>query len=92
MQAFTVGEGGALSDRRFFCHADHGYPDGLATDRRGWLWVSGADGVHIWSGERERLGFVPIAATVSNLAFGGADGRRLFVAATTRLLAIDLKD
>jgi gluconolactonase len=90
VQSFGLSGGGTLEDRRFFCHADHGYPDGCAVDVRGWLWVSAADGVHIWSAERERLGFVPLPETVSNLAFGGSDGRRLFMAASTRLLAIDL--
>jgi len=90
VQAFTVGPGGALTDRRFFAHADHGYPDGFAVDARGWLWMSAADGVHVWSPERERLGYLPIAATVSNLAFGGDNGRRLFITAADRLLAMDL--
>ena len=57
---------------------------------RGWLWVSAADGVHMWSADGERLGHIPIGTTVSNLCFGGSDGRRLFIAAGTRLLAIDL--
>lgn len=90
VEAFTLDDDGTLRDRRFFCHADHGYPDGLAVDARGWLWTSAADGVHIWSAERERLGFIPLPETVSNLAFGGSGGRRLFIAATSRVLAIDL--
>ena len=90
VQAFTVRSDGTLADRRFFCHADHGYPDGFVVDARGWLWASAADGVHVWSAERERLGFVPLPETASNLTIGGSDGRRLFIAATTRLLAIDL--
>ena len=88
--AFDVDEGGELSNRRFFCHTDHGYPDGFAVDARGWVWTSAADGVHIWSADRRKLGFVPTPAVVSNCAFGRADGRRLFIAATQYLLAIDL--
>jgi gluconolactonase len=88
--AFDVGEGGALSNRRFFCHADHGVPDGFAVDARGWLWTSAADGVHVWSADRRKLGFVPTPAVVSNCAFGGSDGRRLFITASQYLLAIDL--
>ena len=76
--------------RERFCQTDHGYPDGFTVDPRGWLWVSAADGVHIWSAACDRLGFIPIGATVSNLTFGGTDGRRLFIAATSRLLAVDL--
>ncbi|WP_428374219.1 SMP-30/gluconolactonase/LRE family protein [Lichenicoccus sp.] len=81
--AFDVAEAGALSNRRFFCHTDHGHPDGFAIDRRSWVWTSAADGVHVWSAERERLGFIPTAQTVSDLCFGGSGRRRLFMAATT---------
>lgn len=88
--AFDVEQGGALTNRRFFCHTDHGYPDGFAVDPRGWVWTGAADGVHIWSSDRRKLGFVPTPSVVSNCAFGGADGQRLFIAATNYLLAIDL--
>ena len=88
--AFDVGEGGALSNRRFFCHTDHGYPDGFAIDARGWVWVSAADGVHVWSPDRRKLGFIRTEQVVSNCCFGRSGGRRLFIAATSQLLAIDL--
>ena len=88
--AFDVGEGGTLSNRRFFCNTDHGYPDGFAVDARGWVWTTAADGVHVWSADRRKLGFIPTTAVASNCTFGGADGRRLFIAATKYLLAIDL--
>ena len=90
VEAFDVGADGALSNRRFFCHTDHGYPDGLLVDPRGWVWTSAADGVHVWSAQREKLGFIPLPAVVSNLTLGGRDGRRLFIAATKYLLALDL--
>ena len=90
IEAFDIAADGSLSNRRFFCHTDHGYPDGLAVDPRGWVWTSAADGVHVWSGEREKLGFLPLPMVASNLTFGGSDGRRLFIAATKRLLAVDL--
>ena len=88
--AFDVGKNSTLSNRRLFCHTDHGYPDGFVVDQRGWVWTSAADGVHVWSAARERLGFIPVSQTVSNCCFGGMDGKRLFMAATKLLLAIDL--
>jgi gluconolactonase len=88
--AFDVGEGGALSNRHFFCNTDHGYPDGFTVDARGWVWTSSADGVHIWAPDRRKLGFVATPSVVSNCTFGGVEGRRLFIAATQYLLAIDL--
>ena len=88
--AFDVDENGALSNRRFFCHTDHGYPDGFAVDRRGWVWTTAADGIHVWSGAGIRLGYFSTPATCSNCAFGGPGMNRLFIAATDYLLAIDL--
>lgn len=88
--AFDVRDDGALSNRRFFCHTDHGCPDGFAVDARGWVWTSAADGIHIWSADRCKLGFVPTPAVVSNCTFGGPGGLRLFITASRYLLAIDL--
>jgi gluconolactonase len=88
--AFDVDDNGMLSNRRFFCHADHGYPDGFAVDCRGWVWTSAADGLHVWAEDRRKLGFVPTPSVVSNCTFGCAGSQRLFIAATQYLLAIDL--
>jgi gluconolactonase len=88
--AFDVGQDGALSNRRFFCHTDHGYPDGFTVDARGWVWTTAADGVHVWSADRRKLGFIPTPAVASNCTFGGPHGRRLFITATQYLLALDL--
>ena len=88
--AFSVAQDGTLSNRRFFCHTDHGVPDGLTVDERGWIWTSASDGIHVWSADRCKLGFIPTPAIVSNCTFGGADGHRLFITAKQFLLAIDL--
>ena len=91
IEAFDIGAEGALSGRRLFYQTDHGYPDGFAVDGRGWVWTTAADGIHIVAPDRTRLGFIPTPAITSNCAFGGPGGRRLFIAATKFLLAIDLK-
>ena len=88
--AFDVAEDGRLSNRRFFCHTDHGCPDGFLIDERGWVWTTAADGIHIWSAERERLGYLPTPTVAANCALGSSTGRRLFIAASRYLLAIDL--
>ncbi len=90
IEAFDIGADGSLSGRRLFYQTDHGYPDGFAVDRRGWVWTTAADGIHVVAPDRTRLGFIPTPAIASNCAFGGPDGRRLFIAATKFLLAIDL--
>lgn len=88
--AFDVAATGVLRNRRFFCHTDHGCPDGFLIDSRGWIWTTAGDGLHVWTPQRERLGFIPTPAVAANCALGGRDGRRLFIAASQYLLAIDL--
>jgi len=90
IQAFDVAADGTLSGRRLFCHTDHGYPDGFAVDARGWMWTTAEDGIHVIAPDRTPLGYIPAPAVCSNCAFGGPDMKRLFIAATTYLLVIDL--
>ena len=51
--------------------------------------LSAGDGIHVWSPDRRRLGFIATPTVASNCTFG-QDARRLFITATRFLLAIDL--
>ncbi len=58
-------------------------PDGLKVDRAGNLWCTAGDGVHVVNPEGKRLQLVEIPERPSNCAFGGGDGKTLFVTAVT---------
>ena len=84
VEAFDVEPAsGALSRRRTVAEVPDGYPDGMAIDDEGCLWVA------IWDGERvdryapsgERLTSigVPEGGHVSSVAFGGPDLSTLYV-------------
>ncbi len=88
IQAFDVAADGSLSNRRFFAHTSHGCPDGMAVDRRGWVWTTAADGIHIIAADRTPLGYLPTPSVATNCTFGS---NRLFITATDLLLAVDLK-
>ncbi|WP_428395151.1 SMP-30/gluconolactonase/LRE family protein [Lichenicoccus sp.] len=88
--AFDVGDDSTLSNRRPFCQTEHGYPDGFRVDRRGWVWTTAGDGIHIIAPDATGLGFIATPETPSNCAFGGPEMTRLFIAAKSYLLAIDL--
>ena len=90
IQAFDVGTDGTLSNRRFFIQTEIGVPDGFLVDRRGWVWTTSGNGIHIYDETARKLGFFPTPEVCSNCALGGPDGRRLFIAAEKYLLAIDL--
>ena len=88
--AFTVGEDGSLGERRVFRVIEPGLPDGFKVDARGWVWTSSGSGVQVFSAEGEPLGLIPTPHGCTNCAFGGADGRRLFITGDESLWAIDL--
>ena len=92
IQAFTVSHDNVLSDERPFYSVEHGFPDGLAVDWRGWIWATAGDGLHILDSSGYRLGFIPLPCAPTNCTFGGPDNRRLFITCKSRLLALDLRD
>jgi gluconolactonase len=64
--------------------------DGMKVDIRGNLYVTAPDGVRIYSPQGAHLGTITAPRMVHNLAWGGADGRTLYLCARDRLYRIDL--
>lgn len=59
--------------------------DGMKTDAAGNLWCTGKGGLHIFDPAGRRLGAMEVPERVGNFAWGGLDGRDLYLAATTSL-------
>jgi gluconolactonase len=57
--------------------------DGMKCDEHGNVWVTGPGGILVLSPRGEPLGTVAIPEVTSNLCWGGADGRTLFVTSST---------
>lgn len=89
--AFPVKEGRALGAPETFATLEAGVPDGLAVDEGGRVYAACFDGVRIYDPDGTRLGRIATATDAANIAFGGPDGRRLFIGAGPRIHAIDLK-
>jgi gluconolactonase len=64
--------------------------DGMKIDRQGNLYVTAPDGVRVYSPAGKHLGTITVPRLVHNLAWGGADGRTLYLCATDRLYRIDV--
>ncbi|WP_425100224.1 SMP-30/gluconolactonase/LRE family protein [Tropicibacter sp. S64] len=79
---------GTLTDRGVFATIDTGLPDGIRCDSTGNLWSSAADGVHCFAPDGTLLGKILVPELVSNLCFGGPDGRRMFITATTSVYRV----
>jgi gluconolactonase len=62
----------------------------LAVDSKGNVWVAvpEAKALHVVDAEGKTLGHVSFRENPSNCAFGGADGRTLFVTAQTSVYAL----
>ncbi|WP_132253882.1 SMP-30/gluconolactonase/LRE family protein [Methylobacterium segetis] len=88
--AFPVGRGHRLGPKRPFAEVETGAPDGLAVDAQGRLYAACEDGVRVFDPDGTWLGRIATPRAAANLAFGGPDGRRLFVAAGSSIHAIDL--
>ena len=66
----------------------HGGFDGMKVDARGNLWATGPGGVLILSPEGKHLGTLLTGQPTANCAFGGTDGKTLFITANNQLLRI----
>ena len=88
--AFDVVDGRTLANPRVFYTMDEGLADGFRVDVAGNVWTSAQDGIHVIAPDGRRLGRLPVPERTSNCVFGGADGDRLFITASTSLYAIHL--
>ncbi len=68
-----------------------GMADGMAVDEHGNLYATGPGGISVWSPEGKQLGLIPGRAT--NCAFGGEDGKTLFITAgrSVKTLAMQVR-
>ncbi len=90
MRALDVNDDGTLANSREFAKPDPPASDGFRVDTRGNVWTSASDGVHAFAPDGTLLGKVRVPEKVANCEFGGADGRTLFITATTSLYSIDV--
>lgn len=88
--AFDVVDGRILTNPRVFFIMDEGLADGFRVDVQGNVWTSAEDGLHVIAPDGRRLGRLPIPERTSNCVFGGPDGDRLFITASTSLYTIDV--
>lgn len=87
IRRFAV-DGASLRDLGVFAEIDTGLPDGIRCDILGNLWSSAADGVHCFDASGTLLGKIRVPQVVSNICFGGRDGQRMFITATTAVYRV----
>jgi len=95
IRVYDVAADGSLANGRLFLDGigngvtEDGVVDGMKCDERGNIWVSGPGGVWVVDADGRHVETIGIPETVGNLAWGGAEWRTLFVAASTSLYRIE---
>ena len=84
-----VAADGTLSEAQTFATTGVG-PDGVAVDAAGNLFVTSRKGIEVFAPDGSRWGDIPVPRTPSNCAFGGPDGRTLFITAEGGLYRVTL--
>lgn len=66
-------------------------PDGFTIDENGTLYLSGSGGVWVVDRVGKLLGMIPIPEFCSNVAFGGADGKTLYMTCDKQVYSLKMK-
>lgn len=88
--AFDVLDGQDLARPRVFAVVEPGLADGFRIDGHGFLYTSSGDSVQVYHPDGTRIGRIAVPEKVGNLCFGGAEGKELYVCASTSLYRIVL--
>jgi gluconolactonase len=96
IRVFDVKPDGALGFGRTFASGlksdrEPGVPDGMKCDSSGNIWVTAPGGVWVFAPDGSLLGKVRVPELASNLHWGGADFRTLFITATHSVYAVKTK-
>jgi len=82
---YDVVDDGSLENGRIFAdvtdNPSQGLPDGLKVDTDGNIWATGPGGIWVFSPDGRHLGSIQPITRPANLAFGGPDGKTLFMTA-----------
>ena len=92
--SYRVHPNGSVSDGKLLLDASGekaaGGPDGIRVDKNGNIYGAGPGGVWIISPQGKHLGTIKVPEVVSNVAWGDADGKTLYITASTSLYRIVL--
>ena len=92
---FPVNKDGSLGASSVFADLTAELPgdealDGLKVDQEGHLYVSAPDGVRIYGSDGRHLGTIRAPRIAHNFAWGGPEGKTLYLCARSTLYRIDL--
>jgi gluconolactonase len=91
---YRVNIDGTLTDAKLFADASSdsrpGAPDGMKIDQSGNVYGAGPGGIWIFSREGKHLATILLPEKASNVAWGGADRKTLYITATSSVYRVKL--
>jgi gluconolactonase len=93
IRAYDVQPGGSLTGERLFCQLtgpEPGVADGMKVDVEGNVYCTGPAGIHVMAPDGSLLGRIKIPGHSTNLGFGDADWRSLFITTYTSVFRVRL--
>ena len=98
IRVFDVGPDHQLSNSRVFAEnigdgdlAKGGLVDGMKADERGNIYVTGPEGIWVFSPEGEHLGVIQVPESIGNLNWGGDDWKTLYIPSSTSIYRVRMK-
>jgi gluconolactonase len=92
ISAFDVKSDGTLENGRVFVQMPHTYPDGIRMDANGNLYVAtNSTGIAVFDSTGRSIGVIPTPIPPANCAFGGPDGKTLFITARGSVYMVRMK-
>jgi len=85
--AVAIDESGTVSAPKLFAHMGG---EGLAVDANGNVYLA-AGQIFVYSPEGKELGVIEVPERPTSLAFGGSDGKTLFITARTSLYSVRIR-
>ncbi|MFK7778359.1 MAG: SMP-30/gluconolactonase/LRE family protein [Gimesia sp.] len=92
-RSFPIKEDGTLGTGKVFFNPktkQQASPDGMSIDANGNLYLSGRGGVWVATPAGESLGLIPVPEFCSNVTFGGADGKTLYLTCSNKLYSLKM--
>ena len=84
IRAYDLDKEGDASNERVFASKIDGIPGGMRVDEKGNLYVA-ANGIQVFHPDGKLVHTIPVRERPSNCAFGGPDGKTLFITARGQL-------
>jgi gluconolactonase len=89
IRVFPVNADGTVGEGQVFVAIDKGGPDGIRCDEGGRVWSSSGDGAQVFSADGKLIARIFLPEAAANLAFGGANGKTLYLTARKSLYAVE---